>query len=857
MVNNKADTTQMESTVYKLRLKIQDIFTSGMYDRCEPAVLYKFMMLNLCLILGTPFVLGFGLFDIYHGIQPLGYIITSIGFICAACFYLLRKTKNYMYFGYVTVFVIFWMFLYLLATGGSGNSGVLWYYSFPPIVLFLLGFRKGSVVVFASLAVSGVILFWPGTPYLSASYSPDIKLRFIPSVVVLWAITSLFEHVMAAALKIEIMNNELKEHIGELELAEKARQESEERFRTLFDRAGEGIFTLSVSNHILDVNESLARMHGYTTQEMLNMNLADLDTPETTALIPVRMKRLLAGETLTFEVEHYHKNGHVFPLEVSASLISFGEEAYIQCFHRDITERRQTEKALMEREEMFRNLSSQFNALLDAIPDNIFLMSPDLKMIWVNKAAAAGVDKKVAELVGQHCYPLWHHRDIPCDPCPALRSLSNGQPASDIVTTVDGKVFELRTIPVKKDGSVVSVIKVARDITEQRSLEEQLRHSQKMESVGTLAGGIAHDFNNILSAIIGYGDIVLMKMKLDDPLRHKIEHIRTAADKAAYLTQGLLAFSRKQLSNKKQVDLNEHIAKTEDFFRSAVGAEISFSIELHEHPIPVYADSNQIEQVLMNLITNARDAMPAGGKLAVTTDSIRLDEEFNMLHGYGSPGLYGLVTVSDSGTGMDAETRRRIFEPFFTTKEVGKGTGLGLSIIYGIIKQHDGFINVYSDPGQGTTFRIYLPIVRSALHENAKSEKTAYPDRGSETILLAEDDEMLRKLSESVLEEFGYEVIVAADGEEAVKKFMENRERIQLLISDLVMPKKNGKEVYDDIRNVCPDIKTIFVSGYSPETVRDRIPLENGVTILYKPISPMDLLRKVRGMLDADRGRNS
>ncbi|MBA4373364.1 MAG: hybrid sensor histidine kinase/response regulator [Thermodesulfovibrio sp.] len=843
----------MENNVSRLRLMVQDIFTSGMHDKCEPADLYKFMMLNLCLILGTPFVLGFGLYDIYHGIQPLGYIITTIGFICATCFYLLRRTKNYNFFAYLVVFVIFWMFLYLLASGGSGNSGLLWFYSFPPIVLFLLGFRKGSLVVLTSLAASGFILFWPGTPFLSASYSSEIKLRFVPSIIVLWSITSLFEHIRAATLKIEIKNTELQGHIEELRQAEEARQESEDRYRILFDRAGEGIFTLSVGTKILNVNESLARMHGYSPQEMQNMDLLDLDTPETAKLIPERMTRLMAGEALTFEVEHYHKDGHAFPLEVSASLICFGNDAYIQCFHRDITERKQAEKALKASEEVYRNLSTQFNALLDAIPDNLFLMSPDLKMLWANKAAAAGVNKESEDIIGQHCYSLWHNINSPCDPCPALRSFSTSQPASDIVTTHDGKVFELRTLPVKQDETVVSVIKVARDITAQRSLEEQLRHSQKMESVGTLAGGIAHDFNNILSAIIGYSDIVLMKMETDHELRSKIEHIRAAADKAAYLTQGLLAFSRKQLSNKKQVDLNEQIKKAEYFFRTAISAEVRFRVNLHGQPILVFADPNQIEQVLMNLITNARDAMPAGGELIVTTEPYRIDEEFPLSHGYGNPGHYALISVSDSGSGMDEETRRRIFEPFFTTKEVGKGTGLGLSIIYGIIKQHDGFIEVDSNPGAGTTFRIYLPIVRTAPSETADSEKTSYPAGGSETILLAEDDEMLRKLAESVLREFGYNVIVAVDGDEAVEKFIQNQDCIDLLISDLVMPKKNGKEVHDAIRKIRPELKTVFVSGYSPEIVRSKISPGKDVTIMYKPVSPMDLLRKIRSVLDAGK----
>src|SRR6185369_8583538 len=278
----------------------------------------------------------------------------------------------------------------------------------------------------------------------------------------------------------------------------------------------------------------------------------------------------------------------------------------------------------------------------------------------------------------------------------------------------DGTLYpEGQTItPVKEaDGEITHFIAIKRDLTEQRKLEEQLQHAQRMESVGTLAGGIAHDFNNILSAIIGYGQFSLLKMPGDDPLRHNIESMLEAADRAARLTRELLLFSRKQPTDKKPVDLNLVVAKVEKFLRKVIGEDIMYNTVIHEAPLPVLADEHQLEQVLMNLATNARDSMPKGGTLTVATENILLGSEFVSANSYRVPGPYALITVSDTGEGMDEATRQRIFEPFFTTKEVGKGTGLGLAVTYGIIKQHDGYINVYSEPGGGTTFRIYLPLI--------------------------------------------------------------------------------------------------------------------------------------------------
>jgi len=409
------------------------------------------------------------------------------------------------------------------------------------------------------------------------------------------------------------------------------------------------------------------------------------------------------------------------------------------------------------------------------------------------------------------------------------------------------------TLTALKDerGEHTGFVSITRDITERKILEDQLRHAQKMEAIGQLAGGIAHDFNNILTAIIGYGHVALMKMAKDDPLRLNIESMLEGTDRAAHLTKDLLLFSRKQVSERKPMDLNAVVGQVEKFLKQVIGEDIVCKKAVTGQSLTVFADSHQLEQVLMNLATNARDAMPRGGVLTILTERVVLQEDFTSAHGYGKPGVYAMMTVTDTGTGMDENTRKRIFEPFFSTKEVGKGTGLGLAVVYGIIKDHEGFINVYSEPGKGATFRIYLPIVESisAAEETTPRQEEA-PARGTETVLVAEDDDSLRKLSRTVLAEYGYTVIEAVDGEDAVKKFMENKDTVRLLLLDLIMPKMNGKEAYDEIRKIMPDMKAIFVTGYALDLVRQKASLQDGVHLVYKPISPTALLRKVRSVLD-------
>ena len=384
---------------------------------------------------------------------------------------------------------------------------------------------------------------------------------------------------------------------------------------------------------------------------------------------------------------------------------------------------------------------------------------------------------------------------------------------------------------------------------EQNALREQLYHSQKLESVGTLAGGIAHDFNNILAIIIGYGNLLEKSVGKGNPSRFYIQKILKSAERATNLVQGLLAFSRKQGSSQKPVPINRILLQVKSLLSGFIGEDIVLDIVPANKDCIVMADSDQMEQVLINLATNARDAMPRGGTLTITTKVVELDDVFIKVHGYGEIGKYVLISVKDMGTGMDKETQRRIFQPFFTTKEVGKGTGLGLSIVYGIIKQHGGYINVESEPGKGATFRIYLPLIKSTVEEEKPTPLPAYLN-GTEMLLVAEDEEDVRNLAKSLLEEAGYKVIAAVDGYDAVNKFMGNKDTINFLLLDVIMPTKNGQEAYEEIRKIRPGIKALFMSGYSESVIHQKTILKEGLYYISKPFSQTALLKKVRAILD-------
>jgi PAS domain S-box-containing protein len=398
----------------------------------------------------------------------------------------------------------------------------------------------------------------------------------------------------------------------------------------------------------------------------------------------------------------------------------------------------------------------------------------------------------------------------------------------------------------KKTG----VLNIFTDITESKKLEQQLLQAQKMEAIGQFAGGIAHDFNNILTAIIGYGSLVKIKIKGEGPLVKYIDNILTSAERAANLTKSLLTFTRKQVIDPKPTDINEVILSAEKLLSQLIGEDVEFSVKLNGNGLIVIADGNQIIQVLMNLATNARDAMPRGGKLTISTDIVEIDGAFIQMHGYGKKGLYALISFEDNGIGMNEKTMERIYEPFFTTKEIGKGTGLGLATVYGIIKQQNGYIDVQSTLNEGTTFNVYLPIVLSFPVET-KPIRASYVAGGSETILLGEDEEDIRNFIREVLEGYGYRVIEAVDGEDVIQKFKENKDDVRLLILDIIMPKKNGKDAYSKINSESGNnVKVIFISGHTADFIQNYAGSDEEINFLYKPIDINTLLGEVRRVLD-------
>ncbi len=436
-----------------------------------------------------------------------------------------------------------------------------------------------------------------------------------------------------------------------------------------------------------------------------------------------------------------------------------------------------------------------------------------------------------------------------CEMCGGSSEFEIQHGAEEERVIMDGEgnrhVFHL-TSPVVAAGEVVVL---ARDITGQKIIEDQLRQSQKMESVGQLAGGVAHDFNNFLTAIMGYGHLLKIKLGDSSPLKVHAEQILSTSEKAAYLTQNLLAFSRKQVMNPRPVYLSDIVRNVEKLLPNLMSEDITIKSILSDNFQAVQADPGQIDQIIMNLATNARDAMPDGGALTIETGLENLNENFIKKYGYGKPGMHAFLSMTDSGIGIDEKMKDTIFEPFFTTKEVGKGTGLGLSMVYGIVKQHEGFVDIRSEPGEGTAFRIYLPVVNASVEIEKEEEQTVVRG-GSETVLLAEDSQEVREFVEHVLETSGYRVITAENGRDAVERFREKKDLIQLLLFDVIMPEKNGKEASSEIRKINADIKTLFLSGYTADLIHQKGIVEEGVNLVMKPVMANTLLAKVREVLD-------
>jgi two-component system, cell cycle sensor histidine kinase and response regulator CckA len=627
---------------------------------------------------------------------------------------------------------------------------------------------------------------------------------------------------------------------------------SELRYRTLFDQSPDGVLLINANGDIVDFNEKINRQLGYTREEFSKLRISDVDPVENEADIKARVDKVLKDGKAEFEVKHITKQGEIRDVLVIVQSLELSGQTFLHGIWRDITESKKAEEEL-KRNEIF------IKSILESIDEGFVVVGRDYRIISANKAYCDYTGITMENVIGKYCHVVSHHSDKPCfeagEQCPVKHTFDMGEPAQFLhihydkhrnPTFVDTKAYAMRDAA----GNVTAAIEIVIDVTDRKKLEDQYRQAQKMEAIGQLAGGVAHDFNNILSAIIGYGHLSLMKLRDDDPVRHFIDQILQSSDRAAVLTQSLLAFSRKQPLKKELNDLNAVIKNFEKFLQRLLREDIEMKIRYSDDQPVIMADRGQVEQVIMNLVANARDAMPNNGMLTIDARVTDIDEAFIRLNGYGKLGDYAMLSVSDTGVGMNKETQKKIFEPFFTTKEVGKGTGLGLATVYGIVKAHDGFINVYSEPGKGTTFHVYFPLARTKNAVSNAVERTPVQLKGgSETILLAEDDTSLREMTSAILRDMGYTVIDAEDGNWAVVRFKENRATIKLVILDAVMPKKNGLEAYREISALSPKIRCIFMSGYTGEVFAEDGP-PVGTEFLPKPIQPSVLLTKVREMLD-------
>ncbi len=632
-----------------------------------------------------------------------------------------------------------------------------------------------------------------------------------------------------------------------------ALRESEERFRGAFEAAAHGMALVAPDGRWLKVNRSFCRLVGYTEEELLATDFQTLTHPDDLEADLQLAQKLLAGEVPSFQMEkrYIHKGGHAVWILLSVSLVrdAEGRPLHFVAQIQDISERKKVEESLQRNEKTLQK--AQRIAQLG-------------RWDWDINANRATLSEDLVRMFGLQPQEHISYEDFlgiihPDDVDHVKKAIEDAVYKSKAFSTdyriirPDGTEKAIHSEGEVYDddaGKPASMFGIAQDISDRKKLEAQLLQAQKMEAVGQLAGGIAHDFNNILTAIMGYGNFLQMRMEKDSPLRPQVDSILASAERAAQLTHSLLAFSRKQVILPAPVEVNGIVSRVVKLLAHLIGEDIDITKVLSHEEMIIMADAGQLEHVLMNLATNARDAMPDGGTLIIETRPAILDDEYVKAHGYGEPGQYAVLSITDTGAGMDEATKNRIFEPFFTTKESGRGTGLGLAMVYGIIKQHRGHITVYSEPGKGTTFTIYLPRVASEVMV-AQPEETRTPPRGAETILVGEDDAAVRTLVRTVLEEFGYTVITAVDGEDTIRKFREQGETIQLLLLDVIMPGKNGKEAYEEIRKLKPDVKVLFTSGYTADLIQKKGVLDGEINLVYKPVSPTELLIKIRDVLDA------
>ncbi len=629
---------------------------------------------------------------------------------------------------------------------------------------------------------------------------------------------------------------------------ERELRRSEARFRVFADHATDAFFLHDHGGRILDVNRQACESLGYSRDALVGQLPSIFDDGFEHLDLESLGRSLLSGQTICFDSRHRRRDGSTFPVEVR--LRPFKESGLLHSVSlaRDITDRMRAEMALRESHALLQSV-------IEGTSDAVFVKDVAGRYLMMNAAAARLLGCAPENATGKSDEEL-----IPAGMDEAHRSrelevmASAREQTYERVVSLHGHSRTLLTTtgPYRDArGNVIGVVAISRDVTELKRMEGQLRQAQKMEAVGQLAGGVAHDFNNLLTVINGYSNLLLNQLEPGDPDRDLIAEIRHAGERAETLTRQLLAFSRRQVLQPQLVNVNEILGNLQKMLTRVLGEDVEVQTFLDRTIAAVTVDPGQFEQVIMNLVVNARDAMPGGGLLTIETANILLDSAYAETHADASPGPHVMIAITDSGTGMDSHTMSRIFEPFFSTKDRDRGTGLGLATSYGIIRQSGGHIWVYSEPGKGSTFKVYLPCATDDdIPTPHQLPETPTQLGGHETVLVVEDDDRVRRVSSGALTRHGYRVLEAHSAESALALFRDERDHIAMVVSDIVLPRMSGLALAQEMRQLQPSLRVLYVSGYTENAFLRSGAIEPGMELLEKPFAPEELARRVRTILD-------
>ena len=825
----------------------------------------RIIVLSIITFFGSITLIIFGCLAFYQNARLLGFV----DFLFASSFilnlYTARTKKNYQLNILVGIALAMCLYGLIYLEGGVNQTAYVWYYTFPFMASFLLGSRNGAIAMVVMTIPVIALMFIDTNHTFFANYDLQFEVRFLCSYLLVGIFSYFFEkasennreeilainknledRVQSRTAELTQLNEQLLKEVDQHKQARSMLEESESKFRSLIDLSAVGILLGSNDGIITEANRSMCQIVDMAREDMIGLHISQLHfTEKSIEKSPLRFDILQSGKKVISERMISRPDGSEVAIEMQTIMMPDGS---LQSIFNDITERLQVELELRDSEERFRTLhNASFGGIV--IHDQGLILD-------CNQGLSDMTGYTMGELIGMDGLKLialqW--QDV------VRKNIQDEYLKSYEVEVVrkDGTI-----IPVSIRGSMIPYkgrtarVTEFRDITEQKKsaeeklrLEEQLFQAQKMETIGQLAGGVAHDFNNMLGVIIGYSEMAMMKIDSTTPLFNDLTKIRAAADRSAEITRQLLAFARKQTVEPTILDLNETVEGMLQMIRRLIGEDIKLIWLPGDDLWKVKIDASQIDQILVNLCVNARDAIPGVGELTVELDNCTLEETVHIDLGYATPTDCVRLSVSDNGCGMDEETLKHAFEPFFTTKGVGVGTGLGLATVYGAVKQNNGTIKVSSTVQQGTTIEIYIPRYSGREQNNTTETAVDHSVHGSETILVVEDEETILGLARKMLENLGYQVLTTISPPQAIQITEAFGKPIHLFLLDVIMPEINGRDLAQQLLAIKPQAKCLYMSGYTSDIIASQGLLDEGIELIQKPFSQKDLAAKVRQLLD-------